>query len=80
MTQRERTNVTVVKRRLTAPRSSLAWRLFALVFAVVAGLLAMALSVMLSTAQAQASPQYTFTKWRIAPRMASIPSASNARR
>jgi hypothetical protein len=62
MTPRERTNVTVVKRRLTAPRSSLAWRLFALVFAVVAGLLAMALSVMLSTAQAQASPQYTFTK------------------
>jgi hypothetical protein len=62
MTPRERTNVTVDERRLTGPRSSLAWRLFALVFAVVVGVLAMALGVMLSTEQAQAAPQYTFTK------------------
>ena len=62
MTPREHTNVTVDERRLTYPRRSLAWRLFALVFAVVVGLLALALGVMLSTAQAQAAPQYTFAK------------------
>jgi hypothetical protein len=62
MTSRERTNVTVDERRPTGPRSSLAWRLLAVVFAVVAGLLAMALSAMFSAAHAQAAPQYTFTK------------------
>jgi hypothetical protein len=45
---------------LTYQRSS-AWRLFALVFALVAGL-AIVLGAMLSDAQAQAAPQYTFTK------------------
>jgi hypothetical protein len=45
---------------LTYPRSS-ALRLFALLFALVAGL-AIALGARLSAAQAQATPQYTFTK------------------
>src|SRR5918997_1799704 len=45
---------------LTYLRSS-ALRLFALLFALVAGL-AIALGAMLSDAQAQAAPQYTFTK------------------
>src|SRR5829696_2898418 len=60
MTGMERTNAAPKGARIARERSS-AVRLFALVFALVSGL-AIALGAMLSAAQAQAAPQYTFTR------------------
>jgi hypothetical protein len=60
MTGTERTNAAPKGACIARERSS-AVRLFALVFALVAGL-AIALGAMLSAAQAQAAPQYTFTR------------------
>ena len=60
MTGMERTNAAPKGARIARERSS-AVRLFVLVFALVAGL-AIALGAMLSAAQAQAAPQYTFTR------------------
>ena len=60
MTGMERTNAAPKGARIACERSS-TLPLFALVFALVAGL-AIALGAMLSAARAQAAPQFTFTR------------------